>query len=106
MWRAITIWYVFASIMFSGLALISGCGDSYYQDYDNGDNSQTYPDTKWEQAQPVVKRNCERCHKGEAFLTSVDVYLAKAKARVINGSMPPGGGLSSSDKAILVGVKK
>lgn len=46
----------------------------------------------WAKAQPIIGKNCGGCHSGDAFIKSLAGWKSsQAKAKLINGSMPPPG---------------
>ncbi len=55
---------------------------------------------------PVVEKNCGKCHKSggqKPVFTSGDVLRnSNAARRIQAGTMPPGGGMSGSDKKIIL----
>lgn len=55
---------------------------------------------------PVIDRDCGGCHNGRVHPLKFDSEAAfrgsKAKARILNGSMPPNGPLAPADKKALL----
>lgn len=67
------------------------------------------PDPEWDAAKPAVARACGSCHDGKKHpldFSKKAVLLgvrAKAKARIVAGTMPPAGSvITTSDKDTLL----
>lgn len=62
-------------------------------------------DPAFAQVKPVIARACGRCHNGseEPAFTSAAVFKGStAKARLVSGTMPPGGRIDPADKSALL----
>lgn len=88
------------TIILLAVIFLLSCGDETY--YSNPE-----PDTPGKtlsaEAKRVLSAKCQQCHSGANFLTSYNAFKSQGQPRVKNGSMPPGGGLSDSEKSILLG---
>lgn len=75
-------------------------------DYDYGDETPPPADPAFVAVQPVVDRECGRCHNGSVhplkFSSGAAFKGSKAKARIGNGTMPPDRALKPEDKQALL----
>lgn len=84
------------------LSLLLGCGSQESVRVYKKPVASTRPSVSWDEIKPLVDENCNKCHGksiGQAFTKAN--YGPKAVARVANGTMPPGGGLSPDVKSKL-----
>lgn len=93
------------------MTFVYGCGT--YEDDDYKKNPPPNPESPgpenpdqdlFAQILPLVKSECGRCHNGIVRSTKYDTEQAfrSAKARVVNGSMPPDRPLGADVKAKFV----
>lgn len=95
----------------SVLWLFVSCGSDYS---DEGYQQQPPPPpvTKppvglsFEGVKPILDKDCGGCHNGRVHPLKFDSEAAfrgsRAKARILNGSMPPNGPLAPADKKALL----
>jgi len=59
----------------------------------------------WATVAPIVARDCGGCHNGAklpAFTSGAVFKAGKAKAKLLDGTMPPSGVIAAADKAALL----
>lgn len=88
------------NLILAGVAmLVVGCGG-----YEDEKKTDEKPSEAWLSLKGDVDKYCGNCHNGsqqQAF-TEARWKSSTAKARVSNGSMPPGGGLPEAVKAKMI----
>ena len=95
-------------ILATVIILAAACGDGggAYGDGGGDDGGQGPDDPAYAEVKPIVDRECGKCHNGSThplrFPNGAAFKASRAKARIANGTMPPGGGLKPDDKAALL----
>lgn len=85
---------------------VCACGVKSSSDDDPPPSPPPATDKAWDEIKPLVQTRCGGCHNGTVhpikFDTAAKFKGSRAKARITDGSMPPGGGLSATDKQKLL----
>ena len=103
--------YLSSFSLYFFILMLSSCSDTTYDDIqaneDTNSDLVTYQDVK-----PIIDNNCLNCHGNPTLnapmsLTTYDevktaIESFSLKTRVENGSMPPGGSISETDKIKLI----